>query len=130
MAGYFNYTVDYIHFLYFNIINLFSKGLRSRMPFPGNRIFPQKNPGSFPSRAFWKILFPVPSQSRLSPVSVPKMKREFPNLKFCISISEIPKIQYCSGIFLLSTENSYTHLYERNCVSATSLKRCYFPQAK
>ena len=74
------------------------------MPFPGNRIFPRK---IFQSRALGNNLFPVPSQSRHSgkaisrPVSVPKMKQEFPNLKFCISIPEIPEIQYCSGIFLL-----------------------------
>ena len=53
--------------------------------------FSQKNLGNFPSQAFGNILFPVPSQSRHSklaisrrPVSVPKMKQEFPNWKFFV----------------------------------------------
>ena len=63
------------------------------------------------------ILFLVLSQSRHSglaishPVSVPKMKQEFPNLKLCISIPDIPKIQCCSGIFLLGTENKKAYLH-------------------
>ena len=37
------------------------------------------------------------------------MNREFPKLKFCISIPEILEIQYWLGIFLLGTENSTAH---------------------
>ena len=75
------------------------------------------------SRKIWEISRPEHSEtsssrsqlshahSRLAtsrPVSVLKMKREFLNLKFCISIPEIPEFEYRSGIFLLSTENSNT----------------------
>ena len=67
-------------------------------------------PGNFPSRAFKTSHFPshlIPTHSRLAtsgPVSVPKMKREFPYLKFCIQIPEIPEIQNWARNFLLGTE--------------------------
>ena len=81
------------------------RGLRSRSPFLGTNFFPE----NFQSRAFMTSHFLyhlIPTHSRLATsrtISVQKMKREFPNLKFCILIPEIPKIQYCSGVFLLGT---------------------------
>ena len=58
--------------------------LRSRMPFPGNRIFP-KNLGNFPSRAFGNILCPVPTQYQHLGLPASRSRwrlgniREFPN---------------------------------------------------
>ena len=75
--------------------------------------FSQKNLGNFPSQAFGNILFPVLSQSlhlgldSSLPVSVPKMKWEFPNLKFRENSGKIPDIWYWTGNFLLGTEICY-----------------------
>ena len=82
------YSFQYI--IFFNVFTLSWSSIEVCVPNAISREpdFSQKIPGNFPSQAFWKILFPVLSQSRQSelanscPVSVPKMKREFPNWKF------------------------------------------------
>ena len=61
---------QYLTFLYFiAAFWLHYRGLRSRMPFPWNWIFPEKF-GKFPVRAFENILFPVPAQYRYSGLAV------------------------------------------------------------
>ena len=89
---------------HFNLI-FYGRGLHSRSCFWVPNFFPE-NPGNFTSCAFKTSHFLsclIPAHSRLvtsRPVSVLKMKLEFPNLKFCISIPEIHTCsQKCFSLF-------------------------------